>query len=152
MSPKELVKAARPARRQLFVARTAQGRLLLRATLCCTLCSVLASAASLALFKVTEMHPVPAWLLASLGTIFMTLPLVLFDAARLSNRLLGPFIRAQGAIRCLSHGDRVSPLLVRDHDDWHEWMQDFNAMVATVQSCSTERPKPLRLEEEVAEP
>ena len=41
--------------------------------------------------------------------IAITLPIIMVDAARTTNRLLGPFARVHGAVRRLANRDHVSP-------------------------------------------
>ena len=128
-------------RRQLFVAPQLQGRLLSRAVLYCTLCACISSVVHAAVRR---------WVGADAGwieffgpvflTMLLTIPCVIFDAARLSNRIAGPMIRAQGMIRRVANGDAVPAIRLRAGDPWSEWMQEFNAMIARLQS-RTETPR-----------
>ncbi|MBN2022021.1 MAG: hypothetical protein JW809_04440 [Pirellulales bacterium] len=79
-------------------------------------------------------HYGPA-LIASL----LLLPLVVADIIRLSNRFTGPMVRLRREMRALARGEQVEPLRFRDDDFWHEFAEEFNAVVARVQG---DRPNP----------
>ena len=62
--------------------------------------------------------------------MLLVLPLIIYDASRVSNRIVGPFARVQRAVRQLAHGDPVTAIRVRNRDlYWEDWIQDFNHMV-----------------------
>lgn len=119
----------RHPRRQLFVARKAQGRLLLRVVVYCVVTSLMTTLAVQGAQAWLHWKPFQAFLSAPL-VLLILLPFVLLDAARTSNRLVGPIARAQGAVRGLANNDPVAPLGIRQGDDWMEWTQDFNSMIA----------------------
>lgn len=81
----------------------------------------------------TDLGPLAAVWLGALATIAIVVPVVLLDAARLSNLVLGQFIRVQGAIRRLAASDPVGEIRVREDDIWKDWIQEFNAMLVNVQ-------------------
>lgn len=127
------VDSRRHPRRQLFVARKAQGRLLLRVVVYCVATSLLTAFVAYVAQSLFQWNPFWAAALAPL-VLLIFLPIVLFDAARTSNRLVGPIARAQGAVRGVANNDPVAPLGIRHGDDWTEWTQDFNSMLARINS------------------
>ena len=72
---------------------------------------------------------IPSWTLVAVATLVAAAavaPWAVWDAARVSNRIVGPFVRVRGAVRRLGNKEPVRPLSVRQGDDWEEWIQDFN--------------------------
>jgi len=64
---------------------------------------------------------------------FILLPLVVLDIVRLSNRFVGPMLRLRRSMRALARGEYVEPLEFRDTDYWHEFAEEFNAVLKRVQ-------------------
>jgi len=64
----------------------------------------------------------------------LLLPLVIVDVLRFSNRFSGPLLRLRRSMRQLAQGEDVEPIEFRDGDFWKEFAQEFNAVVARVQS------------------
>ena len=125
----------RMLRRQLFVAPKAQGYLLFRVMLYCALSSLVTGCFYHAADLLRDSTPrFFVWWGPVFLALNLTVPLVLYDAARASNRLVGPFARIHGAIRRLANHDPVSPLECRVDDTWAEWIQDFNIMLTRVQA------------------
>lgn len=62
------------------------------------------------------------------------LPMVMVDIVRLSNRFAGPLYRLRRSMRALGRGERVEPIHFREGDFWQEFAEEFNAVVARVQS------------------
>jgi hypothetical protein len=78
----------------------------------------------------------PVWLgiwSQVLGVAFF-LPLICYDIIRLSNRFAGPMFRLKANMRLLAEGHRVEPIRFRDNDFWHDFAEQFNAVLARVQS------------------
>lgn len=123
-------------RRQLFTAPIAQGYLLFRVMVYCLICSVATSASCWIASRLQS----PAWVnwfVAPLLVMLCIIPYVLYDAAKASHQVVGPFARVQRAIRQLANGDEVRTLSLRDGDHWNEWLQEFNIMITRVQSRCT---------------
>ncbi|MEM7312353.1 MAG: hypothetical protein AAF497_04295 [Planctomycetota bacterium] len=128
---------SRRLRRQLIVAPILQGRLLLHVSLYCVGSSVLT--AILLQLLASYIGDVPSWTLVAAAitpAAAIVIPIAMFDAARVSNRIVGPFVRIRGAVRRLSNNDPVQPLRVRAGDDWEEWIRDFNLLVARIQALN----------------
>jgi hypothetical protein len=68
---------------------------------------------------------------------FLLLPLVIIDVIRLSNRFAGPMLRLRRCMRELARGEHVAPLEFRDQDFWHEFAEEFNAVLQRVQGESS---------------
>jgi hypothetical protein len=137
MAPQKLDSNA--PRQQMFVAPKAQGKLLLRVLLYCTLTSVVTGGLQAAVGYFQLEFTGVVWLLGPVAlALLITIPWVLYDATKVSNRLFGPMARVQGALRRLANRDPVSPIELRDDDAWHSWIQDFNGMAARVQNRSEE--------------
>ena len=124
----------RNIRRQLFVARKAQGRLLFRVFVYCVVTALLTMLNCLGLVFLGA--TTGFIVLAVLVTLALVTSVALYDAANVSNRLVGPIVRAHGLVRGLANDDVVQPLEVRDGDEWQEWIQDFNSLVARLNVSS----------------
>ena len=70
--------------------------------------------------------------LITVSASVVTLPLVVIDIVRLSNRFVGPMIRLREKMHQLSDGKIPEAIHFRDSDYWHEFAEDFNAVVAKV--------------------
>lgn len=60
----------------------------------------------------------------------LVLPIVMFDALRLSHRWVGPIFRLRSALQELSRGEEVAPITFRAGDFWQELAGDFNVVAA----------------------
>ena len=80
---------------------------------------------------------------------FLLLPLVVVDIVRVSNRFAGPMLRLRRSMRALARGEYVEPLEFRDADYWHEFADDFNAVLKRVQQ---QGPPPAEKRDEQEEP
>jgi len=123
-------------RRQLFTAPIAQGYLLFRVMVYCLICSI-ATSASCWIASRLESPAWVNWFIAPLLVMLCVIPYVLYDVAKASHRVVGPFARVQRAIRQLANGDQVRTLTLREDDHWNEWLQEFNIMITRVQSRMT---------------
>ena len=82
---------------------------------------------------------------------FLLLPLVIVDVVRLSNRFTGPMLRLRRSMRQLARGEHVEPIKFRDTDFWHEFAEEFNAVLARFQGEDAQpRPEGDEQEEPVA--
>jgi len=129
-------------RKKLFVDPKVQGALVMRVVLYWIVCIITITLMLLCWRIVTGparmfythfddmwFHFGPA-LIAS----FLLLPLVIVDIIRLSNRFAGPLLRLRRSMRALARGDHVEPIHFRKGDFWHEFAEEFNAMVLRVQA------------------
>jgi hypothetical protein len=66
----------------------------------------------------------------------LLLPLVVVDIIRLSNRFAGPMLRLRRSLRALANGEYVEPLEFRDDDFWHEFADEFNAVLRRMEELS----------------
>jgi hypothetical protein len=73
----------------------------------------------------------------ALIVLVLMLPLIILDVVRMSNRFTGPMLRLRRSMRALARGEHVEPLRFRDKDFWHDFAEDFNAVVARVQGETT---------------
>ncbi len=73
---------------------------------------------------------------AAVASILL-LPIIIIDVIRVSNRFCGPMQRLRGAMRQLAAGEHVRPVHFRDNDFWQELAEEFNAVIARVQSDGT---------------
>ncbi len=77
------------------------------------------------------------------------LPVFLLDAAKLSNRFVGPILRVRRALAEAARGDKVRPLHFRENDFWRSLADDLNNVLkleasspvaATATLTATEKP------------
>jgi hypothetical protein len=139
-----------PLRKQLFVDPKVQGALVYRVILYWVFCliamglmllswRILTGPARLFYTQIDDMwyfHG-PA-LVASL----LLLPLVVIDIIRVSNRFTGPLLRLRRSMRGLASGERVEPLYFREGDFWKDFADEFNEVIARVQSEPPPEPDP----------
>jgi hypothetical protein len=136
-------------RKHLFVDPKVQGALALRVVLYWVVCLMTITLMLLCWQVLTGpvrpflthldnvwFHSGPA-LIASL----LLLPLVIVDVLRLSNRFVGPVLRLRRSMRQLARGESVEPLDFRNGDFWHDFADEFNAVVARVQQ-NAKLPQP----------
>lgn len=134
------------ARKRLLVDPKVQGTLLARVTLYWIGCVVaialllfcwqtLTGRAEVSLLQLDNFwfHYGPV-----LGAALVTLPLVLIDLLRVSNRFAGPLLRCRRSLRQLARGEHVQPITLREDDFWHEFADELNTVIALVQR--TTRP------------
>lgn len=134
-------------RKRLFVDPKVQGTLLLRVAVYWVGCTgaiallllcwhTLTGPARIAYSQLDDLwfHYGPV-LVASL----LTLPLVLIDLLRVSNRFTGPLLRVRRSMRQLARGEHVAPITLRDGDFWHDFAEEFNALVAKVNRTPNQR-------------
>jgi hypothetical protein len=129
-------------RQQWFVAPKVQGNLLFRVGLYCVACCSISTALC---FVVAHRDP-PAnlldWLSVGIFSSLFVIPLAMYDAARVSNRMLGLFVRVQRTFRQISSGDAVRPLKTRASDlAWSDWLEDLNQMLHQVEPRTTTRAR-----------
>jgi len=132
-------------RKQLFVDPKVQGALVWRAILywfTCLIAMVLMVVCWRVLTGPARMfyyHFDDMWFFygPSLIISLVILPLVLADLIRASNRFAGPMLRLRRSMRDLARGQHVEPIQFRENDFWHDFAEDFNAVVARVQGEST---------------
>jgi hypothetical protein len=134
-------------RRQRFVDSKVQGSLLLRCVFYYVFC--LASVFFMLLCWRIVTGPMrlfyeqlgETWLQfgPALLMSLLLLPIVAVDVIRLTNRFAGPMLRLRRAMRTLAQGERVEPVHFRDGDFWGDFAEDFNRVLARLQ---TERPEP----------
>jgi hypothetical protein len=72
----------------------------------------------------------------------LLLPLVVIDIIRVSNRFTGPLLRLRRSMRGLASGERVEPLYFREGDFWKDFADEFNEVIARVQSEPPPEPDP----------
>ncbi len=81
----------------------------------------------------------------------LLLPLVVIDIVRVSNRLVGPMVRLRRSMRELARGEHVEPITFREGDFWQQFAEEFNSVVARVQSeTDTAEPGTERREEPIS--
>jgi hypothetical protein len=137
----------RAIRRQLFVDAKIQGALMLRVILYWATCLVTITLMLLCWRILTGpartfyQHLDEMWFSfgpALLGSLIL-LPLVIVDVVRLSNRLVGPFVRLRHGMRALARGEHVESIRFRQGDFWREFTDEFNAVVARTESQNPPR-------------
>lgn len=69
------------------------------------------------------------------------LPVFLLDAAKLSNRFVGPILRVRRALAEAAKGDKVKPLRFRENDFWRSLADDLNSVLKLeTNSEASEKP------------
>jgi len=132
------------ARKQLFVDPRMQGALVLRVALYWIVCLITISLMVLcwrvftqpAAMFATHVDQMCSSLGPALVASLLVLPLIAIDVIRLSNRFAGPMLRLRRNMRALARGEAVQPIEFRQDDFWREFAEDFNALVARMQSPS----------------
>jgi len=66
----------------------------------------------------------------------LLLPLLMMDAARVTNRVVGPMNRMHQAMRDAADGKPVQPITFRDADYWGDFADDFNRLIARSQKLT----------------
>jgi hypothetical protein len=132
---------AKRVRKRLFVDPKVQGALVLRVLLYWVVCvititlmllcwNVLRTPRMFYTFLDDMWYRYAPAILAS----FVLLPMVMVDIIRLSNRFAGPLYRLRRSMRAFARGEHVEPIRFREGDFWREFAEEFNAVVARVQS------------------
>lgn len=130
-------------RSQMFVDRKVQGALLWRTTVywCYAMLTIMASIISWRILVQGVAQPINFHLsdvVTNLAPMILgaacMLPILLFDMARLTNRFVGPLYRLRNELRRLARGEKVQKIHFRDDDFWHEIAEEFNAVVARVET------------------
>lgn len=115
------------ARRQLFVHPRLQGALIARTCLysavSCTLGVLVAT------WTMAPDSNVETFLLVWVVSVILAVVPLVFDMARVSNRIVGPLVRTQNALSRIADGHWVMPLRIRANDPWQEWLGEFNRAV-----------------------
>lgn len=133
-------------RKHLFVDPKVQGALIWRSFLYWCMCMA-AVAMMLLCWRILTgparlfyLHLDDMWYFhgAALIASAFVLPVIILDIIRWSNRLVGPMLRLRRSMRELARGEHVEPLRFRDTDFWHDFAEEFNAVVARVQGESPE--------------
>jgi len=128
-------------RKRLFVDPKVQGALVARVVLYWVLCLITITLMLLCWRIMTGSarlfytHFGEMWFFYGPAVVasFLLLPLVVIDIIRLSNRFVGPMLRLRRSLRALARGEHVEPLEFRDADFWHEFADEFNAVLRRVQ-------------------
>ena len=128
-------------RKKLFVDPKVQGALALRVALYWVVCLITITLMLLCWRIVTGparlfyTHFDDMWFHygPALFASFLLLPLVIVDIIRLSNRFVGPLVRLRRSMRALAQGEYVAPIFFREGDFWHDFAEEFNAVVRRVQ-------------------
>jgi hypothetical protein len=76
----------------------------------------------------------PAFLLA-----IIFLPLIVSDMLHFSNRFVGPMLRLRRSLRQLARGEHVDSVEFRHNDFWQELAEEFDAVLARVESLSNSK-------------
>ncbi len=77
-----------------------------------------------------------------LVVVFLLLvPYFTYDSFKLTNRFAGPIYRLQQTFRSQAQGEPFRPIKFRDGDYWQDVADDFNAMMARLNSCDAEPPQ-----------
>jgi hypothetical protein len=138
----KVVNDKKALRKKLFVDRKVQGALVARTILYWMACIVTVSLMILCWRIITGpirmfyTHLDDMWFFYGPAIVasLLLLPLVVVDILRLSNRFTGPLVRLRRSMRALTRGEHVEPIEFRSDDFWHEFADDFNALLAKVQS------------------
>ena len=67
----------------------------------------------------------------------MTLPLVIMDCMRFSNRFAGPVVRVKNALLALNRGEKVERFSLRKGDHWVELAEELNQLVAKLEKADS---------------
>ncbi len=134
--------ATRHNRKKHFVDSKVQGALLFRATMYWTFW-ILTVMAMLICWRIIagparmfHTHLEELWFRFAPAVVasLLLLPVMLIDLTRLSNRFAGPMVRLRRSMRALARGEQVRPIHFRQNDFWSDIAEDFNAVVARMQS------------------
>lgn len=130
-------------RKQLYVDPSVQGVLLLRTVLYWSFCIVMVTMFMVCWRIVTgpsrDLYVHLDYLWFHYAPVFVStlllLPILIIDTLTVSNRFAGPMVRLRKAMRQLADGDtNVSPLEFRKKDFWKDFADDFNRLLARMES------------------
>lgn len=125
-------------RKRLLVADEVQHLLLLRVTMHWVLfivatCMVLALwiyCIDMPMASAAERHT--AFLRISIPLLvcsLVTVPVFVYDIAKLSNQFAGPITRIRNSLARYLEGGKIDPVSLRKNDYWHNLAADFNRLV-----------------------
>lgn len=126
-------------RKKLYVSRAIQGRILRRFTLCWVLYHLLlwhALFLTTGLLAGGKIQPFfqaywaffeNNWILLLCAAVVF--PLVFGDMLKMTNKIAGPLIRFERALRAMIAGERVEPLAIQKGDMVHEFLDVFNEFI-----------------------
>lgn len=125
-------------RKRLLVADEVQHLLLLRVTMhwvlfLCATCLALAVwiyLIDMPLASSAEKHT--AFLRISIPLLvcsLITVPVFVYDVAKLSNQFAGPIVRIRSSLARYLENGRIDPVSLRKNDFWHNLATDFNRLV-----------------------
>ena len=80
----------------------------------------------------------------------LALPIVVLDIVRLSNRFAGPMVRIRHAMRAIDRGECPRPIHFREGDFWHDFAEEFNAVLRRVEQQSHADGAERKMESELA--
>ncbi len=139
------------SRKQFYVSRAIQGRLMTRMVVYWLLYHVFqwhALFLSEGLIGINGPKPVTTlyveffWNnlpLFAVGTAI--LPIIMWDMLKMSHRVAGPFVRFERALRAMARGEKVDKIKLRKTDFVDEFLAVFNAYVAIHNQEVGHRPK-----------
>ncbi len=70
---------------------------------------------------------------AMLATL-LTVPAVLWDLTKMTNRFVGPIFRLRRTMCALADGEEVDLVQFRKGDFWYDFAEDFNRLIAATRS------------------
>ena len=127
-------------RKKYFVDRSVQGAILIR--LCMYFVLFMLSAGALLFFVealIDDPRNAGANFLQRYGpTILAGLvltPVFFLDLCKLTNRFAGPMVRLRRSMNALADVEEVAPIHFRDGDFWHEIAEDFNRVIARIETA-----------------
>lgn len=134
-----------PKRKQLLVDRDVQGTIIKRVLIyaaCCILFVIVPLLIAYTINNPSELfyENLPnVWAQTGYAITVMavTVPLVIMDILRLSNRFVGPIFRLRREISMLAAGEEVRPLKFRDGDYWQDLADSLNKIAQRLQANET---------------
>ncbi|MCP4079400.1 MAG: hypothetical protein GY743_04065 [Planctomycetaceae bacterium] len=134
-------------RKKYFVDNSVQGAILVR--LCMYFVLFVLSAGALLFFVealIDDPRKAGANFLQRYGpTILAGLvltPIFFLDLCKLTNRFAGPMVRLRRSMNALADGEEVNPLHFRDGDFWQELAEDFNRVIARLETAEQTAAEP----------
>ena len=124
-------------RKRLFIDAKVQGALLVRVAIYWLCCIVVMNVMLIFWELFISQNPIrfdQLWYrhAPALAVSLLVLPFILFDAARITNRLVGPVYRLRDGLRRATRHEHVEPIQFRTNDFWHDFADEFNALLATL--------------------
>lgn len=125
-------------RRKLWVDSRIQGAIIVRLLTYYLACGITATCMLVA-WRVA-VHGTQGGLQQHLGVLWtqlgpgalslvLLLPMVVFDAVRLSHRFTGPMIRIRKSMQRAAKGEKVESIKLRETDYWQDIADDLNALL-----------------------